>query len=104
MKTRRISTLHAWARWRARTLVACALTAASVLSLQSAQAATFDPATATIAAIQCLPTIIVPGGFFASDGMPFGVQFLGKPFSEPPWIKIASGYEAVSKNRKGGFQ
>ena len=47
-----------------------------------------------------LPTIIVPGGFFASDGMPFGVQFLAKPFAEPTLIKIASGYEAVSKHRK----
>ncbi len=47
-----------------------------------------------------LPTIIVPGGFFASDGMPFAVQFLGKPFSEPTLIKLASGYEAVSKHRK----
>jgi amidase len=47
-----------------------------------------------------LPTIIVPGGFFPSDGMPFGVQFLGKPFTEPTLIKLASGYEAVSKHRK----
>jgi Asp-tRNA(Asn)/Glu-tRNA(Gln) amidotransferase A subunit family amidase len=47
-----------------------------------------------------LPTIIVPGGFFSSDGMPFAVQFLGKPFAEPTLIKLASGYEAVSKHRK----
>lgn len=47
-----------------------------------------------------LPTIIVPGGFFASDGMPFGVQFLGMPFSEPTLIKVASGYEAASRHRK----
>jgi amidase len=47
-----------------------------------------------------LPTIIVPGGFFASDGMPFAVQFLGKPFTEPTLIAVASGYEAVSKHRK----
>lgn len=47
-----------------------------------------------------LPTIIVPGGFFQSDGMPFGIQFLGKPFSEPTLIKVSSGYEAVSMNRK----
>lgn len=47
-----------------------------------------------------LPTIIVPGGFFASDGMPFGVQFLGMPFSEPTLIKLASGYEATTHHRK----
>lgn len=47
-----------------------------------------------------LPTIIVPGGFFASDGMPFAVQFLGKPFTEPTLIRLASSYESVSKHRK----
>jgi len=47
-----------------------------------------------------LPTIIVPGGFFASDGMPFGMQFLGREFSEPTLITVASGYEAVSKHRR----
>lgn len=46
-----------------------------------------------------LPTIIVPGGFFASDGMPFAVQFLGKPFTEPTLIAVASGYEAATKHR-----
>ena len=47
-----------------------------------------------------LPTIVVPGGFFPSDGMPFGVQFLGKPFTEPTLIKLASGYEAVTGHRR----
>jgi amidase len=47
-----------------------------------------------------LPTIIVPGGFFPSDGMPFGMQFLGRPFTEPTLIKLASGYEAATHHRK----
>lgn len=47
-----------------------------------------------------LPTIIVPGGFFASDGMPFAVQFLGRPFSEPVLIRVASGFEAKTGHRK----
>lgn len=47
-----------------------------------------------------LPTIIVPGGFFPSDGVPFAVQFLGKPFTEPTLISLASGYEAATKHRK----
>lgn len=47
-----------------------------------------------------LPTIIVPGGFFASDGMPFAVQFLGRPFSEPALIKVASGFEAKTGHRQ----
>ncbi|MES2825292.1 MAG: amidase family protein [Pseudomonadota bacterium] len=53
-----------------------------------------------IASYTGLPTFIVPGGFFSSDGVPFGVQFIGKPFAEPMLIKLASGYEAVSKHRK----
>lgn len=53
-----------------------------------------------IASYTGLPTIIVPGGFFPSDKMPFGVQFLGRPFAEPTLIRLASGYEAVSRHRK----
>jgi len=53
-----------------------------------------------IASYTGLPTIVVPGGFFASDGMPFAVQFIGRAFSEPTLIKVASGYEATSKHRK----
>jgi Asp-tRNA(Asn)/Glu-tRNA(Gln) amidotransferase A subunit family amidase len=53
-----------------------------------------------IASYTGLPTIIVPGGFFASDGVPFAVQFMGKPFTESTLIKLASGYEAVGKHRK----
>jgi Asp-tRNA(Asn)/Glu-tRNA(Gln) amidotransferase A subunit family amidase len=47
-----------------------------------------------------LPTIVVPGGFFPADGMPFGVQFLGRPFTEPVLIRVASGFEAVTGHRK----
>jgi Asp-tRNA(Asn)/Glu-tRNA(Gln) amidotransferase A subunit family amidase len=46
-----------------------------------------------------LPSIVVPGGVTASDGMPFGVQFIGRPYSEPTLIKIASGYEAATHHR-----
>ena len=46
-----------------------------------------------------LPTVVVPGGFFPSDGMPFGVQFLGRPFTEPALIQVASGYEATTRHR-----
>jgi Asp-tRNA(Asn)/Glu-tRNA(Gln) amidotransferase A subunit family amidase len=53
-----------------------------------------------IASYTGLPTIVVPGGFFVSDGMPFAVQFMGKPFAEPMLIKLASGYEAATKHRK----
>ena len=44
-----------------------------------------------------LPAMIVPMGFTA-DGNPVGLEILGRPWSEPTLIKIASGYEAVAKD------
>lgn len=46
-----------------------------------------------------LPAFIVPMGFTA-DGNPVGLEILGRPWSEPTLIKLASGFEAVTKNRK----
>ncbi len=54
----------------------------------------------TLSSYTGLPTIVVPGGFFPSDGMPFGLQFLGQPFAEPTLIRLASGYEAATGHRK----
>jgi len=46
-----------------------------------------------------LPAFIVPSGF-TSDGLPIGFEILGRPWSEPALIKLASGFEAVTHNRK----
>ena len=54
----------------------------------------------TLSSYTGLPTIIVPGGFFPADGMPFGVQFIGRAWSEPTLIKLASGFEAATRHRK----
>ncbi|MDQ8204683.1 amidase family protein [Pelagicoccus sp. SDUM812003] len=45
------------------------------------------------------PGLLVPAGF-TEENLPIAIEFLGRPFSEPTLIKLASGYEAVSKNRK----
>ena len=45
------------------------------------------------------PGLLVPAGF-TNKNLPIALEFLGRPFSEPTLIKLASGYEAVSKNRK----
>ncbi|MBL9192337.1 MAG: hypothetical protein JNJ82_08250 [Opitutaceae bacterium] len=47
-----------------------------------------------------LPTLIVPGGFFPGDGMPFGLQFLGKPWSEPTLLTVGAGYESTTRHRR----
>jgi amidase len=54
----------------------------------------------TISSYTGLPMIVVPGGFYPSDGMPFGVEFVGRLFSEPTLITLASGFEAVTRHRK----
>ena len=46
-----------------------------------------------------LPAFIVPMGF-TPDGLPVGLEILGRPWSEPTLIKLASGFEAVTDNRR----
>ena len=70
---------------------------------------------------QGFPAITVPAGFTtevydrvrdpeSADGtrlvgpvvasLPVGIDFLGRPFSEPILLKIASAYEAATRHRK----
>lgn len=46
-----------------------------------------------------LPSFIVPMGF-TPQGLPVGLEILGRPWSEPTLIKLASGFEAVTNNRR----
>jgi amidase len=46
-----------------------------------------------------LPAMIVPMGF-TPGGLPVGLEILGRPWSEPTLIRIASGFEAVTDNRR----
>ena len=55
-------------------------------------------ATWSIAAVAGYPYITVPAGF--SDGLPFGLGFFGKAFSEPALIKYAYAYEQQTKARR----
>jgi amidase len=41
------------------------------------------------------PALVVPMGLLA-DGNPVGLEILGRPWSEPTLIRLASGYEAVA--------
>ena len=45
-----------------------------------------------------LPSITVPAGF-AADGMPVGVEMLGRPFSEPDLLKLAYAFEQATHHR-----
>jgi len=45
-----------------------------------------------------LPAITVPCGF-TQEGLPIGVQFIGRPFDESTLFRVAGGYESVSPSR-----
>jgi amidase len=49
-------------------------------------------------AVAGYPIINVPAGF--SFGLPVGISFMGTAFSEPTLIKLASGFEAVTRARR----
>jgi amidase len=51
-----------------------------------------------LASITAFPAIVVPAGFF-SDGLPIGIEFLGRPYSEGTLIKAAFGYEQATRHR-----
>jgi amidase len=52
----------------------------------------------TVAAVAGYPHITVPAGYFR--GLPVGVSFFGRAWSEPTLIKIAYAYEQATKHRK----
>jgi len=52
-----------------------------------------------LAASLSFPAISVPGGFFA-DGLPIGLEFLGRPFAEGVLIKAAYDYEQATRHRR----
>jgi len=46
-----------------------------------------------------LPAIVVPGGF-TPDGLPVGLELLGRAWSEPQLIKFAYAYEQATRHRR----
>jgi amidase len=58
-----------------------------------------------LASVTGFPAIVVPGGFSsptptATLGVPVGIEFLGRPWSEHVLIEIAYGYEQATKHRR----
>jgi amidase len=46
-----------------------------------------------------LPGLLVPMGY-TKEGLPLALEFLGRPFSEPTLLKLASGFEAQTHHRR----
>ena len=55
-------------------------------------------APSTITSVAGYPHITVPAGYFR--GLPVGVSFFGRAWSEPTLIKLAYAYEQATKHRK----
>ncbi|HLH98835.1 MAG TPA: amidase family protein [Xanthobacteraceae bacterium] len=51
-----------------------------------------------LASITAFPALAVPAGFF-SDGLPIGIEFLGRPYSEGTLLKAAYDYEQTTRHR-----
>ncbi len=52
-----------------------------------------------VSAVTDLPALVVPAGF-TREGIPISLEFLGRPYSEPTLIRLASGYEHSTRHRK----
>lgn len=52
----------------------------------------------TLPAVAGYPHVTVPAGY--AFGLPVGVSFFGRPWSEPVLIRIASAYEQATKHRR----
>jgi amidase len=52
----------------------------------------------SMAAVAGYPYISVPAGFM--DGLPIGIAFFGRAFTEPQLIKIAYAFEQKTKMRQ----
>ena len=63
----------------------------------------FSGGSSSPAAISGYPNITVPMGFV--EGLPIGISFFGRAWSEPILLEIAFAYEQVTKHRKSpGFK
>jgi amidase len=58
----------------------------------------FSGASSTPAAVAGYPNINVPAGF--SHGLPVGISFFGRAYSEPTLIKLAYSFEQLTKHRR----
>ena len=56
------------------------------------------PGPSTVTSVAGYPHITVPAGF--ARGLPVGISFFGRAWSEPTLIKLAYAYEHATKHRR----
>jgi Asp-tRNA(Asn)/Glu-tRNA(Gln) amidotransferase A subunit family amidase len=59
----------------------------------------FDELRCELAAHTGFPAIVVPAGF-TDDGLPVGVELLGRAFAEPRLLELAYAYEQATEHRR----
>jgi amidase len=52
-----------------------------------------------LSAVTGFPALTIPAGT-ATDGMPVGIEFMGRPFTEPLLLKVGYAYEQGTHHRK----
>jgi amidase len=70
--------------------------AARLIDLVGGDCGVFE--SSSLAAVAGYPNITVPAGYI--QGLPAGISFFGKAFTEPTLIKAAYAYEQATKARK----
>jgi Asp-tRNA(Asn)/Glu-tRNA(Gln) amidotransferase A subunit family amidase len=58
-----------------------------------------EPGTCEDSAMTGLPQVTVPGGFMGGR-YPFGVSFLGRPWSDRQLLRLAHAYEQATRHRR----
>lgn len=69
-----------------------------VVGLKQHQPREKQPSPSGLVALAGYPDLVVPAGFV--DGMPVGIAFIGKPWSEATLISYGYAYEQASRARK----
>ena len=87
------------AKFKLDALVAPTGGPASLIDLVNGDGGTSNAAApSTVTSVAGYPHITVPAGFFR--GLPVGISFFGRAWSEPTLIKLAYAYEQATKHRR----
>jgi amidase len=86
-------------RYKLDALVAPTAAPPSLIDLVNGDGGTASAASpSTVAAVAGYPHVTIPAGYFR--GLPVGISFFGRAWSEPTLIKLAYAYEQATKHRK----